>query len=69
MFDPSLYGNKLVEHFGRLVLTKMMIRMMISTMMKKTMIMYDFNHKLAKQRNRERRSDYRGSIQSNYMLL
>ena len=43
--------------FGRLVLTTMMIRMMISTMMKKTMIMYDFNHKLAKQRNRERRSD------------
>ena len=35
----------------------MMIIMIISTMMKKTIIIYDFNHKLAKQRNRERRFD------------
>ena len=61
MFEPSFmrskYGNKLVELFGRLVLTTMMIIMIIVTMMKKTMITYDFNHKLAKQRNRERRFD------------
>ena len=61
MFEPSFmrskYGNKLVELFGRLVSTTMMIIMIIVTMMKKTMIIYDFNHKLAKQRNRERRFD------------
>ena len=61
MFEPSFmrskYGNKLVELFGRLVLTTMMIIMIILTMMKKTMIIYDCNHKLAKQRNRERRFD------------
>ena len=34
-----------------------MIIMIIVTMMKKTMIIYDSNHKLAKQRNRERRFD------------
>ena len=61
MFDPSFmrskYRNELVELFGRLLLTTIMIIMIISTMMKKTMIIYDFNHKLAKQRNRERRFD------------
>ena len=59
MFDQgfmrSKYGNKLVELFGRLVLRTMMIIMIM--MMKKTMIIYDCNHKLAKQRNRERRFD------------
>ena len=61
MFDQgfmrSKFENKLVELFGRLVLRTMMIIMIIVTMMKKTMIIYDFNHKLAKQRNRERRFD------------
>ena len=42
MFDPSFtrskYGNKLVELFGRLLLTTI-ITMIILTMMKKTMIM------------------------------
>ena len=42
MFDPSFMrskcGNKLVELFGRLVLTTIII-MIILTMMKKTMIM------------------------------
>ena len=64
MFDPSFMrskcGNKLVELFGRLVLTTIMIIMIIMiivTMMKKTRIIYDCNHKLAKQRNRERRFD------------
>ena len=59
MFDQgfmrSKFGNKLVELFGRLVLRTMMIIMIIVTMMKKTMIIYDCNHKLAKQRNIERR--------------
>ena len=59
MFDQgfmrSKYGNKLVELFGRLVLRTMMIIMIM--MMKKTMIIYDCNYKLAKQRNRERRFD------------
>ena len=61
MFEPSFMrskcGNKLVELFGRLVLTTIMIIMIIVTMMKKTRIIYDCNHKLAKQRNRERRFD------------
>ena len=43
MFDTSFmrskYGNELVEHFGRLVLTTIMIIMIILTMTKKTMIM------------------------------
>ena len=42
MFDPSFtrskYGNKLVELFGRLLLTTI-ITMIILTIMKKTMIM------------------------------
>ena len=56
-FVRSKCGNKLVELFGRLVLTTIMIIMIIVTMMKKTRIIYDCNHKLAKQRNRERRFD------------
>ena len=51
MFDQgfmrSKFENKLVELFGRLVLRTMMIIMIIVTMMKKTMIKYDCNHKLA----------------------
>ena len=42
MFDTSFmrskYGNELVEHFGRPVLTTIMIIMIILTMMKKTMM-------------------------------
>ena len=34
-----------------------MIIMIILTMIKKTMIIHDCNHKLAKRRNRERRFD------------
>ena len=63
MFDPSFtrskYGNKLVEVFGRLVLTTI-ITMIILTMMKKTMIMIvitKLHNQKNEQRNRENRCD------------
>ena len=44
MFDSSFmrskYGNKVVELFGRLVLTTIMIIVIIFTMMNKTMILF-----------------------------
>ena len=63
MFDPSFtrskYGNKLVEVFGRLLLTTI-ITMIILTMMKKTMIMIvitKLHNQKNEQRNRENRFD------------